>query len=115
MCRFVLAATLCFAGLCAQAAELKLSGAEIRTTLAGHVVKGAGNNGDWSQDFEARGATTYSQGNSNSPGLWDVRGDQYCSAWPPNKSWSCYDVMLDGTGIAFVGKDGDRSSGVLVK
>jgi hypothetical protein len=115
MRRRLLALALCLLGLPALAGERKLNGAEIHQTLSSHTLKGSSDSGDWSQDFDPSGRTTYSQGNNNSPGRWEVRDDQYCSVWPPNPSWSCYDVTVDGDVITFVTKSGGRSSGTIAK
>jgi hypothetical protein len=115
MPRRLLALALCLLGLPALAGERKLNGAEIHQTLSSHTLKGSSDSGDWSQDFDPSGRTTYSHGNNNSPGRWEVRDDQYCSVWPPNPSWSCYDVTVDGHVITFVTKSGGRSSGTIAK
>jgi hypothetical protein len=99
----------------ALADERKLSGAEIKQALADHTLKGKGDNGEWTQDFDPSGRTTYSQGNSNSPGTWQIKGDQYCSAWPPNPNLSCYDVTRDGDTVTFISSGGGRAPGVIVK
>lgn len=62
------------------------------------------------QDFRASGRTLYDSG-SPSWGYWEVRGDQYCSLWPPSAVWECYTVEdMDGA-IVFVGASGDRTTG----
>jgi len=37
---------------------------------------------------------------------WQVRGDQYCSQWPPSESWSCYDLAIDDELVTFIGASG---------
>ncbi len=43
---------------------------------------------------------------SSSNGLWDARGDHYCSQWPPTENWSCYDMTGDGTQLTFIAAGG---------
>ena len=62
------------------------------------------------QDFRASGATLYNAG-SDSWGTWAVRGDQYCSQWPPTDGWTCYDVALSGRFVRFLSDDGSYSEG----
>lgn len=115
MLRSALILALGFASLPALAEERKLAGPEIRQLLSGHTLKGSSDGGDWTQDFDPAGRTTYSQGNSNSPGTWEVRGDQYCSTWPPNPNRSCYDVTMDGSTITFIANGGGRSPATIAK
>ncbi|MEL6685473.1 MAG: hypothetical protein AAFN63_06035 [Pseudomonadota bacterium] len=64
------------------------------------------------QRFYASGRTLYNAG-QDSWGYWAVRGDQYCSQWPPGDQWDCYDmVSLDGV-IRFIGADGSTTDGVF--
>ena len=88
------------------AAETKLTGAEITVALSDQVLSGTG---DVSQIFQKSGVTFYSQGGSQSQGFWKVSGDQYCSQWPPNEAWPCYDVLRDGSKIVFVSGSGTRT------
>jgi hypothetical protein len=100
---------LLLAAAAAQAEERRLTGPEIQTTLEEHVFAGTDANGKaWSQIFRKTGATFYTQDTSVSNGFWEVRGDQYCSQWPPNQAWSCYDVMGDGSAVVFVSATGAR-------
>ena len=62
------------------------------------------------QVFYASGRTLYDAG-TESWGYWQVRGDQYCSQWPPSGLWDCYDVARQGDTIRFVGSDGSFSDG----
>lgn len=66
------------------------------------------------QVFRDSGATQYDNGRPSS-GRWGVRGDQYCSVWPPSDSWACYGVTqsADGLTISFVADDGSRTAGVV--
>lgn len=84
-----------------------LSGAEIEEALSGRALvytDGA------TQDFRASGATLYNAGR-DSWGTWSVRGNQYCSQWPPSDGWSCYDVATNGTQIRFIADDDSYSDG----
>ncbi len=90
----------------AQAQFSALTGAQIARALTGHVAVGADNGRRTEQLFLAGGATFYSVEGAQSQGLWEVRGDQYCSRWPPGTTWVCYDVVRDGAGMAFVAPSG---------
>ncbi|WP_075995325.1 hypothetical protein [Salaquimonas pukyongi] len=56
--------------------------------------------------------TSYWQGNQGSFGRWKVANGQYCSQWPPNEAWSCYDVFWSAEGgqttIVWVSSGGER-------
>ena len=65
------------------------------------------------QHFGADGQTLYDAGRP-SWGSWAVRGDQYCSVWPPSDLWTCYDVRQNDDVIRFVASDGSFSDGTLV-
>jgi hypothetical protein len=95
----------------ASAAERRLSGTEIRATLDGRTIVGEGDGGIWRQSFAKDGDTRHAMGAGHSDGFWDVRGDQYCSRWPPGDRWTCYDVLSDGTTVTFVSPAGERSTG----
>jgi hypothetical protein len=80
----------------AAAAERPLKGPEIEALLNNVTAIGQNDKGEWRQYFEASGFTVYAAGKEpNSAGQWVVRGDQYCSQWPPNDRWSCYVVTGD--------------------
>ena len=97
------------------AQEQKLAGAEIKTALSDHALQGTREDGkQWQQIFQKSGVTFYSIGSAQSQGLWEVRGDQYCSQWPPNESWTCYDMALDADDYHFISASGQRSSGKLL-
>ena len=91
----------------AQAGERALTGAEIRAALADRTVIGDGT----TQKFHASGRTLYDDG-QDSWGYWEVRGDRYCSNWPPQAGWSCYGMAADaGKGadwLVFIGESGAR-------
>ena len=64
------------------------------------------------QDFRASGKTLYNAG-ADSWGTWAIRGDRYCSQWPPSATWACYhvDASEDGTAVRFRGENGDITVG----
>ena len=91
----------------ALAAERPLTGAEITALLADRTVAGTDQNGKpWTQVFQKGGLTIYSQGTAVSTGYWRVTGDQYCSQWPPNETWSCYGMTGEGDHATFVSSSG---------
>ena len=99
----------------ALAQEEKLNGAEVKMALSDHTLKGAREDGKlWQQIFQKSGVTFYSMGAAQSQGFWEVRGDQYCSQWPPNESWTCYDMTVDAGDYHFISASGLRSSGKLL-
>jgi hypothetical protein len=99
----------------AWADEIKLSGADITAALADHTLGGKREDGSlWEQVFQKSGVTFYTVGSAQSQGVWDVRGDQYCSQWPPNQSWACYDMTKDANTYSFISASGQKSSGRLI-
>ncbi len=99
----------------AAAAETKLLGPEITALLSDHVMAGEADGKAWEQIFQKNGVTFYSSAGAQSQGFWQVRGDQYCSQWPPSESWACYDMTRDGGAYAFVSSSGQRTSAKLLK
>jgi hypothetical protein len=100
----------------APAAEVAMKGPEILAALTGGHVQGDG----WSQDFDEGGATSYAKGDSHQIGRWDVRGDQYCSLWPPSDVWACYDMTTDASDpaheqVTWISADGSRSTAHLIR
>jgi hypothetical protein len=94
--------------------ESAMTGAEITTTLTDHTLQGTRDDGkSWTQVFQKSGVTFYSVGSAQSQGAWEVRGDQYCSQWPPNESWACYAMTRDGQTYTFVSASGTRTSGSI--
>ena len=83
-----------------------LTGDEIRKVLSGVTLEGESHGAPVQQVFQANGQTFELVNGSSSAGNWDVRDNRYCSVWPPNPSWSCYDVLLDGQTITFRADDG---------
>lgn len=66
------------------------------------------------QKFYASGRTLYDNGRP-SWGYWAVRGDQYCSQWPPADGWACYDLAVtpDGSGVKFISQTGYETKGLF--
>ena len=95
----------------AQAAEVKLSGADMQLIINDKILYGK----DVEQIFQKSGVTFYSSGGNQSQGNWKVEGDKYCSQWPPNQAWTCYDITQDGNKITFVSKDGNRTEMSITK
>ena len=100
----------------APAAEVAMKGADSLTTLKGARVEGP----DWAQSFDDGGATIYTKGGAQSQGRWDVRGDQYCSLWPPSDVWACYAMTIDTSDLAheqvtWISADGHRSAAHLIR
>ena len=62
------------------------------------------------QTFYASGRTLYNAG-QDSWGSWRVQGDQYCSEWPPNAGWDCYNMDTDGTVVRFITERGHVTVG----
>lgn len=99
---------LLIAGTAAIAEERRLTGDEIGAALADHTYRDADTSKKAEQIFQKQGVTYYSQNGQPSQGFWEVRGDQYCSQWPPNEAWSCYDVVLDPPVLTFISAGGAR-------
>lgn len=90
-----------------------MSGDQILTALDDRtlVYEGA-----ITQRFYASGKTLYDNGRP-SWGNWAVRGDQYCSEWPPADGWTCYDLELGSTSghVRFVSESGNSTEGMYVE
>jgi hypothetical protein len=99
----------------AAAGESKLDGAAITALLSDHEMAGRDNGREWRQIFQRSGATFYSVGAAQTQGNWEVRGDQYCSVWPPSTAWACYDMTSDGERYFFISGTGERSEAKLLK
>ncbi len=91
--------TICILALmtsAALAAERPLKGSEIDALIKGNTVTGENINGIWKQYFDANGQTTYlAPEKPPTLGEWNVQGDRFCSKWPPNDNFVCYDVTGD--------------------
>lgn len=66
------------------------------------------------QHFYASGRTLYNAG-QDSWGYWAVRGDQYCSQWPPGDSWDCYEMAQSASGLRFIAGDGSTTDGTYAE
>jgi hypothetical protein len=93
-------------GSWAQADWTPLDAAAIRAALTDRTLV---YDAAW-QSFRASGRTLYNAGH-DSWGYWTVRGDRYCSQWPPADDWTCYDIERKGAVIRFVGAGGDVTEG----
>ena len=108
-----LAFTLIFS--CTAEAGDALSGQGIAALLTDATLYGTDHGQPVEQVFLKSGATFYSIPNGQSQGSWKIEGDQYCSAWPPNPSFVCYDVINDGASVTFVSAGGKRTVMSLTK
>ena len=95
----------------AEAIETKLSGAEMQIILSDKILYGK----DAEQIFLKSGVTFYASGGGQSQGNWKIESEKYCSQWPPNQSWACYDITQDGNRITFISKDGNRTEMSITK
>jgi hypothetical protein len=95
----------------AQAAETKLTGAAMQSIFSDKILYGK----DVEQIFQKSGVTFYLSGGSQSQGNWKIDGEKYCSQWPPNEAWACYDMTQDGNKITFISKDGNRTEMSITK
>ncbi len=68
------------------------------------------------QIFYKSGRTLYDSGRP-SWGYWAVRGDQYCSQWPPSNGWDCYDLErhVGGDRFRFISETGYITEGIIVE
>lgn len=94
----------------ARATEEILTGPAIQTLLSENVFIGQRYDQQTEQIYRASGDTFYSEGGNQSQGRWDVRGNEYCSVWPPSTYWSCYAVAKNDDDIIFIAKNGTRST-----
>ncbi|HUR43673.1 MAG TPA: hypothetical protein VMZ01_06190 [Aestuariivirga sp.] len=107
---FIGAFVLALAGFCTivSAGERKLTGDEIKTALNGKTVVGTNDSGiQWKQSFNENGGTLYElTGAGPQNGYWEVRGDQFCSQWPPDAAWVCYDMTGENDSVTFISDSG---------
>lgn len=92
----------------ALAEERKLTGDEIKTALSDKKVAGTTDNGaGWTQTFKANGDTLYQlTGTEAQNGSWEIQGERFCSQWPPDATWVCYDVTGENDRVTFVSDTG---------
>ncbi|MEM1237705.1 MAG: hypothetical protein AAGI10_12085 [Pseudomonadota bacterium] len=104
------AALLAFLPAMAAAQDFQpLTGAEIEAALDDVTLTYEGGE---VQTFYASGRTLYDNGRP-SWGYWAVRGDQYCSQWPPADGWDCYDMDAGGDVLRFIGETGFITAGTI--
>ena len=99
--RSLLLAFLVFAGPAAAEDWRALSGAEIRVVLTGATVSYDPD----TQVFFETGRTRYRLLRDRW-GWWEIRGDSYCSLWPPGEDWTCFAVERRGGRLRFIDPDG---------
>ena len=100
-----LAILLGFTSTLAAAEDWKrLDGPGITAALAARVL---GYPDGKLQDFFADGRTLYGE----SWGRWEVRGDRFCSQWPPSDRWTCHAVDQSGLDIRFTDDAGVTTIG----
>lgn len=91
-----------------EAAERRLTGEEIRVMLTDRIFRHADNSQVVLQTFRDKGVTYYYEGSEQTEGRWEVRGDKYCSQWPPRKARTCYNVMAEENVLTFISATGVR-------
>ena len=79
----------------AAAQEVRMMGGQIETMLSGAYVVGIGFNQRFFAPKNKKwpAGTTYDEGGNLTFGKWEVRGNRYCSVWPPNATWACYTMF----------------------
>ena len=92
-----------------------LSADGIAALLTDATLYGQDNGHASEQVFQKSGVTFYSVGDAQSQGQWKIEDNKYCSAWPPNPSWACYDVANDGATVTFISSSGSRTVMSLTK
>lgn len=104
----ILVAVFAMLATSVMAEERRLTGAEIDALLP---TISARTEHTW-QLFEADGTTRYNDQGQDTHGLWEVRGNQYCSSWGSTGpgGWACYEVYVDAIAgsITWVGEAGQR-------
>lgn len=102
-------ATSVFLAAPAFAEEQPMKSAEVTAFLNGATVEGNQDGAAWSQTFDADGTTLYTTTSGETSGQWQLRGDKFCSLWPPATGWDCYDITGEGENISFVPEDGSKA------
>lgn len=108
MGRIYLALFGLYCGSSAVGAESALTGVAIQALLSDKSLVANSDGKSIEQIFQKGGLTLYLENGAQSQGFWKVEGNAYCSQWPPNETWSCYDVLQDGKKVTFVSKSGKR-------
>jgi hypothetical protein len=120
--RACLSALLLFASASSASSDA-LDGKAIEAVLDDTTVYGLPLAPDtWRQSFAKNGETIYIDASgAKTIGEWLVRGDTYCSLWPPSDRWVCY-PMESGTAadgrrtVTWIsGGGGKRYEALLVK
>ena len=113
--RLAIAAVASALSLPASAEEAPLDNTAITALLTEKTVVGD----RWRQHFHADGRTAYAADQHDSMGIWQVRGDRYCSRWPPSEHWACYDMTSrteDGaTIVVWIDSEGSRTEGRIAE
>lgn len=96
----------------------RLSGAEIRGTLAGNTVAGTKQGRAWRQHFAANGTTVWSaEGKGEYSGRWRIKGNEYCSKFSSLFGENCFTVFGKSRTrpprIKWIGKGGEWPAQVL--
>ena len=105
-----LIALLALLPMAAQAhGPLPLTGPQIEAVLDDATVIYQGGE---IQTFYKSGRTLYNNGQP-SWGYWTVRGNQYCSQWPPADGWDCYAVAGAHNTILFISSTGYVTAGTF--
>ena len=91
------------------AEQSKLTGAQISSMLSDKTLYATINGKSAEQLFLKNGATYYSLDGAQNQGAWKIENDKYCSVWPPNETWVCYDVLQDEKHVSFVSPSGSVS------
>jgi hypothetical protein len=92
---------------------LKLTGPQIAKALSEKILVSAKADDTSTQLFKANGATFYSSGSTQQQGSWRIKGDQYCSLWPPSETPSCYDVYVTAGTVRFVSSSGNSTDWIV--
>ncbi|GFE65851.1 hypothetical protein [Litoreibacter roseus] len=92
-----------------------LRGVTVEIALTDRVLQYEGA----TQKFFASGRTLYTSVR-DSWGYSAVRGDAYCSQWPPSDGWACYKVerATTATGdvtLRFLSEDGSSTEGLYLE
>jgi hypothetical protein len=69
---------------------------------------------DAAQDFFGDGTTAYFADRPAS-GRWEARDGRYCTQWPPEEEWNCFDLAVSGDGarVRFTDDAGNEVVGVF--
>ena len=113
--RSYLAIALLFWSLPCHAAEIAVKTPDLEKLLTDVSLYGVGNKSQVEQIFQKSGVTFYLENGNSSQGNWKIENNRYCSQWPPNESWACYDVLRDGDAVTFVSSTGTRTPMSLKK